>query len=98
MKPSSLRVVIWVSGFLMPLWLFLADLMTQRFAHVSLQGVWLYGGIIAGAIICALVISLSHIAIWQRIALVFASWLLLAGEVLTLGALQLARNGLAGTQ
>lgn len=82
----------------MPLWLLLADLLLQQFTRTPLSGAWLYVGMIVAAVFCAAVIVFSRFTVWHRIALVFASWLLLAGEVLIIGIFKLARSGLNGIQ
>lgn len=98
MKILKSQLIVWIVGLLMPLWLLAADSMIQRFSGTQLSGAWLHVSVIGGALICAVVVAFSRLAVWQRVALMFASWLLLAGEVLILGALELSRNGLAGTQ
>jgi hypothetical protein len=71
----------------------------HRAFHVSADvGSVALVSVIVGALVCAVAIARSSFAVWQRIALVFASWLLLAGEVLTLGAFLLSRGGLRGVQ
>lgn len=69
-----------------------------RLTGVSLPGGWLYASIILGAVICGISELFVNCAIWQWVALVFASWLLLVGEVLMLGAFLLSRSGLKGIQ
>ncbi len=98
MKFSKSKLIAWSIGLLMPLWLLVADLLLQRFTGTPLPGAWLYVGMIVAAVLCAVVISFSCFPIWQRIALVFASWLLLAGEVLIIGVFELARSGVKGIQ
>jgi hypothetical protein len=98
LKTSKSQLIVWTVGLLMPLWLLVADLTIQRFSGTRLSGVWLYVSVIAAAVLCASVIAFSRFAVWQRIALVLASWLLLAGEALALGAFELSKTGLAGTQ
>ena len=91
MKISKPQLIMWTVGFLAPVWLLL-------FTPASTPGAWLYVSVLVGAIVCAVAIAMSRFAIWQRIALVFASWLLLGGEVLTLGVFFLSRDGLRGIQ
>lgn len=91
MKISKPQLIMWSVGFLAPVWLLL-------FTPASTSGAWLYVSVLLGAIVCAVAIAMSRFAIWQRIALVFASWLLLGGEVLTLGMFLLWGDGLRGVQ
>ena len=98
MRISKLQIILWIIGLLMPLWLLVTDSVIQRFTGVPLSGAWLHISVIVAAVFCAVVIAFSRFAVWQRIALVFASWLLLVGEVLTLGAFLLSRDGLRGVQ
>lgn len=64
----------------------------------SISGAWLYVGVIAGAVLCAAALAVSDYSTWQRVALVLASWLLMLGEVLLIGAVLLSRDGLTGVQ
>jgi hypothetical protein len=82
----------------MPVWFFAADLFNERLTQTNIPGRWLYVSIIFGAAICGIAISFLKFAVWQRMALVFASWLLIFGEVLMLGTFFLSRSGLKGTQ
>jgi len=94
MKISKSQLVMWAVGFLAPVWL----LVIGRFTSGHISGAWLYVSVIVGALVCAVAIARSSFAVWQRIALVLASWLLLAGELLTLAAILLSRAGLRGVQ
>jgi hypothetical protein len=98
MKTSKTNLLIWGIGFLMPLWLAIADPISKSLFGTELSGRWLYVSVIAGASICAIAVFVSAFSIWQRVALVIGSWVLLAGEVLVLGAFYLSKNGLVGTQ
>jgi len=98
MKISKGQLIVWSTGLLAPLWLLLINSLIERFMSVSVSGRWLYASIILGALICATAISVSRFAVWQRIALILASWLLIAGEVLTLGAFLVFNPGVSATQ
>jgi len=98
MKASKRNILIWGIGFLMPLWLVIADFVSRRLAGAEFSGRWLYVSTIAGALICAIAISVSALAVWQRIVFVLSSWTLLVGEVFVLGAFHFSRSGLVGTQ
>ena len=82
----------------MPVWLLAADFFCERVAGTELSGRWLYVSIVAGALLCAGAIVVSGLSVLRRILFVFASWLLLAAEVLVLGAFELSRSGLGGIQ
>jgi hypothetical protein len=94
MKITKAQLLMWCIGFLAPVWL----LVVERLMSAPISGAWLYGSIIIGALVCAVAIAVSSFSVWQRVALVFASWLLLVGEVLTLGAFLMSRHGLRGVQ
>ena len=98
MRVSKSVLALWSFGFLMPVWLLIADLFSERLTGTNLPGGWLYVGIVAGAAVCGIAICLWKVTIWQRLALILASWLLLAGEVLLLGAFSLSQSGLKGVQ
>ena len=89
--------MVWSIGLLMPVWLFVSNFINKWLSGTELPGAWLYVSVILGAVICGIVISFSALAVWRRVSLVLISWILIAGEVLALGAFELSRSGLAGT-
>ena len=95
-KISRPQLVAWSIGFLMPLWLVVIDLMMQRLTGIEVSGAWLYVSVTVAAIICAITVVFSRFTLWQRVALIMTSWLLLVCEVLVLAAAALMRNGLEG--
>ena len=82
----------------MPVWLLVADYVCKHVAGTELSGGWLYVSIVAGALLCAGVVVVSGASVLKRGLFIFASWLLLALEILALGAFELSRSGLSGTQ
>jgi len=98
MKISNFQLLIWCVGFLSPVWMCVVDLIAQYLTSASISGAWLYVSILLGAVVCSISIAFSRFNLWERIALVFVSWLLLAGEVLAIGALLIMTHGLQGTQ
>jgi hypothetical protein len=98
MKFSKTHLLVWCTGFLMPVWLIVADRIYQRVSDSPLSGRWLYASILVGALICAAAILISRLSVLKRIVFVAGSWVLLGVEVLALGAVELSRTGLAGIQ
>jgi hypothetical protein len=98
MKVFSRQLIIWIVGLLMPVWLLLAGNAYKLIAGAELSGRWLYVSIIAGAVLCAGSVLTSELPIVRRVVFVFASWLMLAVEVLLLGVFEFSRSGLTGIQ
>ena len=98
MRVFKRHLLIWSIGMLMPVWLFVADHCYKLFVRKEFSAGWLYVSIIAGALICAGAIATTGLPAFRRILFVFASWLMLAAEVLLLGVFEFARTGLTGIQ
>lgn len=82
----------------MPVWLLVADYICKHVAGTELSGAWLYVSFVAGALLCAGAVIVSGASVLRRGLLIFASWLVLALEILALGAFELSRSGLVGIQ
>jgi hypothetical protein len=95
-KISKSQRLVWSIGSLMPLWLVVINLVVKQSTGVEVSGVWIYVSVTLAAATCAVAIAFSRFSVWQRVALIMASWVLLVAEVLLLAAIALMRNGLEG--